>query len=75
VDRGTVEALCRDHPALFQEIEVKYEENEHSLEMHISLLKYVFGEKEFTLVPLMVGHVEENLDKYGQALLPLWLDQ
>lgn len=54
---------------------MKYEENEHSLEMHISMIKQTFHGKDFTLVPLMVGFVEKDLDKYGQALQPYWEDE
>jgi MEMO1 family protein len=44
---------CKD--ADFNKVQTKYEENEHSLEMHLPYIRKAFGDKQITLVPLMVG--------------------
>jgi AmmeMemoRadiSam system protein B len=40
------------------------EEKEHSLEMHLPLIKSVFGDNPFTLVPIMVGGIDVTLEDY-----------
>jgi len=53
IDTGTVKSLVDDK--VFGQIEKRFEENEHSLEMHIPFIRHVFAEKEIKMVPLMVG--------------------
>lgn len=40
------------------------EENEHSLEMHLPFIKKIFGDNEFKLVPIMVGHIDKKSQEY-----------
>lgn len=43
--------------------------------MHLPYIKKIFAEKDFKLVPLMVGQVPiEKQQAYAQALLPLFKD-
>ena len=78
VDVETVQRLSEVKEAQFDIIATKYEENEHSLEMHLPFIKKMFydANKEVLLVPLMVGQVPmDRLQAYAKALLPLFLDQ
>lgn len=63
----------------FNAIQLKYEENEHSLEMHLPFIKKVFddaGNPDVKLVPLMVGEIpKEKYKLYAKALLPLFQDE
>jgi MEMO1 family protein len=57
------------------QIGLKYEEAEHSLEMHIPYIQKIFKDanKEFVLVPLMVGDMKKDrLPEFAQRLLNLW---
>lgn len=56
-DTNMIEDLTANHPELFEKLDIKTAANEHSLEMEFPLLKYIFKEKKFLLVPIMVGHV------------------
>lgn len=56
IDKAGVERLCSLDEDLFQQIDKKYEENEHSLEMHIPYIRKMFqGRDDLLLLPLMVG--------------------
>ena len=57
IDRDNVVDLCKRHKEYIQEIDLDYEENEHSLEMHCPYIAKVFkdAEKDFVMVPIMVG--------------------
>lgn len=48
----------------------KVEEDEHSLEMHLPFIKKALGLHEFKLVPIMVGEIEGDEEKYGKLLAP-----
>jgi AmmeMemoRadiSam system protein B len=71
-----VKKLESSKDAEFTRVQTKYEENEHSLEMHLPYIRKVFGDKNITLVPLMVGQVPSNkLSDYAKALLPYFKDE
>ncbi len=54
---------------MFQQVEKEYEENEHSLEMHLPYIRKIFQGQDIKLVPLMVGHVKESsFQAYGKIL-------
>lgn len=56
IDKEVVNKLVSIDGELFQKIDKKYEENEHSLEMHIPYIRKMFeGRDDVLLVPLMVG--------------------
>ena len=63
----------------FNKIQLKYEENEHSLEMHLPFIKKIFadeGKPDVKLIPLMVGEIPKAKYKlYAKALLPLFMDE
>ncbi|TNV76614.1 hypothetical protein FGO68_gene2581 [Halteria grandinella] len=76
IDVEVVQKLCSLDGEMFQQIDKKYEENEHSLEMHLPYLRHVFASNpDVKLIPLMVGHLpDETFDKYGAILAPYFLD-
>ena len=44
--------------------------------MHLPYIKQIFVEKDFSLLPLMVGQVPmEKLSAYASELLPLFKDE
>ena len=60
----------------FKELDKKQDENEHSIEMQVPLLKYIFKDKNISLIPIMVGMIETaNMDKYGFFLKKWILDR
>ena len=57
-------------------MQTKYEENEHSLEMHLPYISKIFSEKKILLLPLMVGSIpSKKLPDYAKALLPFFMDE
>ena len=77
IDKAGVKALCAiEDGTLFQQIDTKYEENEHSLEMHIPYIRKVFqGREDLLLLPVMVGQIPPSRSqKYGEALSQFMLD-
>ena len=60
IDTATAEKLVSENRGLFARLDVSNAEDEHSLEMMLPFLKYVFGEKKFTVLPIMVGHLTED---------------
>ena len=57
-------------------MQTKYEENEHSLEMHLPYISKIFSEKKILLLPLMVGSIpSKKLPDYAKALLPYFMDE
>lgn len=80
IDKEAVDRLCQAsneaEGVSFTKIAVKYEENEHSLEMHLPFIKKVFtdeGKPDVKLVPLMVGEIPKAKYKaYAKVLLPLF---
>ena len=44
IDHVTIEELLQHDDQLFQKIDVKYEQNEHSLEMHCPYIKKAFAD-------------------------------
>jgi AmmeMemoRadiSam system protein B len=50
----------KNHEEYFQRVDKKYEENEHSLEMHLPYIRKMFDKRtgsknDIKIVPLMVG--------------------
>ena len=60
IDTATAEKLCSENKGLFARLDIGNAEDEHSLEMMLPFLKYVFGDKSFTVLPIMVGHLSEQ---------------
>lgn len=60
----------------FSRIQTKFEENEHSLEMHCPYIRKIFKGKDIKMVPLMVGDIpKDKWAGYAKLLLPLFLDE
>lgn len=76
IDEKAVNELLKK--GMIELIGKNYEENEHSLEMHLPFIKKVFKDanKEFKLVPLMVGKIpKEKQNEFADMLLPLFMDE
>ena len=60
---------------LFDEMQLSVDEREHSLEMHLPYIMHVMGDRPYTLVPIMVGALNEAAEeKYGKLLAPYLAD-
>lgn len=57
----------------FVTISKKDEQEEHSLEMHLPFIKYIFGENKFTLIPIMVGNLDNEKEIYFGKILSEYL--
>lgn len=52
------------------------DEAEHSLEMHAPFIKQVFGDKEITLVPVVVGGIDFKFEQaMGKVFAPYLADE
>ena len=73
VDLNTIEILS--HDSNFIKLSQSTCLNEHSIEMELPFLKYIFDKKDFTLVPLMIGETTfEQNKKIGELLYDLYKD-
>lgn len=74
-DSEAAAKLCNDHPKLFKRLDAQTAAKEHSLEMECPLLKYIFKDKLFTVIPIMVGAVSDAVaGEVAKALEPLISD-
>ena len=55
IDREVTEALAEKEYFTYYTLE--QDEKEHSLELHLPYIQKIFGVKDFTLVPMVVGAV------------------
>jgi AmmeMemoRadiSam system protein B len=55
--------LLTNFPKLFKKLDCRKAEIEHSMEMEFPLLKYVFGDTPFKIVPIMVGSINLDISK------------
>ncbi|OHS98707.1 Protein MEMO1 like protein [Tritrichomonas foetus] len=70
-DTEACNALTSKFPKLFKKLDRDTASIEHSMEMEFPLLKYIFKEKPFTLVPIMVGQLSPNqIIETAEALKP-----
>ena len=59
----------------FDEMSVSVDEREHSLEMHLPYIVQVMGQRQYTLVPIMVGAINEAAEqRFGRLLAPYLAD-
>jgi AmmeMemoRadiSam system protein B len=73
IDTLTTEKLIKDN--LFFKLSESVDLNEHSIEMEMPFLKYIFGQKDFNLLPIVVGQNDyENNKKIGKVLFDLYED-
>ena len=82
VDEETVTSLSDQSEAAglsISRIQLKYEENEHSLELHLPYIQKCFkdaGKTDVKLVPLMIGKIKDKeYHDYAKLLLPLFKDE
>ena len=60
---------------LFDEMQLSVDEREHSLEMHLPYIVHVMGGVDYTLVPIMVGALNDGAEKrFGHLLAPYLAD-
>jgi AmmeMemoRadiSam system protein B len=71
IDRDVVKELGKINNFIY--LNKKDEEKEHSLEMHLPYIRKVFGENEFKLVPIMVGHLNKNGEELFGKILSKYL--
>lgn len=74
VDTQTMDKLLKEKNSFFTLPQTTCV-REHSIEMELPFLKYIFGKKDFKIVPLMIGQcdLEENV-KIGKNLYDLYED-
>eukprot|EP01022_Parablepharisma_sp_SALTPOND_P025349 TRINITY_DN58_c0_g1_i1.p1 TRINITY_DN58_c0_g1~~TRINITY_DN58_c0_g1_i1.p1 ORF type:complete len:331 (-),score=35.06 TRINITY_DN58_c0_g1_i1:37-1029(-) len=67
VDTEGIEKLSKIEG--FQLMSLKQDEAEHSLEMHLPFIRHVFGKAPIKLIPIMVGNIGPDKEKYyGEVL-------
>jgi AmmeMemoRadiSam system protein B len=60
----------------FYPIDKETDENEHSLEMQLPFIKYIFQDKDIMLLPIMVGHTSLEQDNlFANALSEYYNDK
>ncbi len=73
IDDATYDELAAT--GQFDEMSLAVDEREHSLEMHLPYIVQVMGERQYTLVPIMVGALSEAAEaRYGKLLAPYLAD-
>ena len=71
-DNEAAKKLCSEHPNLFKRLPCSTAEQEHSLEMECPILKYIFKDKLFSVLPIMVGAISDSQAReIAKALEPL----
>uniref|UniRef100_A0A7S0L3M3 Protein MEMO1 n=1 Tax=Coccolithus braarudii TaxID=221442 RepID=A0A7S0L3M3_9EUKA len=61
--------------AMFDEMELHVDEDEHSIELHLPYIVQVMQGQPFKLVPILVGALSvQSEQQYGRLLAPLLLD-
>ena len=74
VDTDTINKLLANKDLFFTLSETT-DVKEHSIEMEMPFLKYIFNKKDFSLIPIMVGHNDYMTNtKIGEALYDLYED-
>jgi AmmeMemoRadiSam system protein B len=74
IDVSVSQNLLSNFPNLFRKLDRPTFENEHSMEMQFPLLKYVFGKKDITIIPIMVGDLSLQQTKDVAAILREFTD-
>ena len=73
IDQAVYDELASSN--LFDEMQLSVDEREHSLEMHLPYIMHVMGTQPYTLVPIMVGALNEAAEaRYGKLLAPYLAD-
>ncbi len=72
IDKESVDLLSKIEG--FEILDLAVDEREHSLEMQLPYLRYIFGSKDFKLLPLMVGQTNLEIDRYFAKQLKSYFD-
>ena len=72
IDTDIVNELSKEKN--FDIVKKKDEEKEHSLEMQLPFLKMVFGDRDFKLIPIMVGNLNEKAEEYFGGVFKKYLE-
>lgn len=72
VNKNICHSLVNEHSSLFSYMQQDVDDNEHSLEMQYPLIKYVFGNQDVEIIPILVGSLnDEREEKITNILKPL----
>ena len=75
VDTNYIKKLLKKKD-LFFEVNKSVDIEEHSIEMELPFLKYIFNKKEFSIIPIIVGDNDLYTNKkIGNALYELYQDK
>lgn len=77
VDREVVDGLLENAQdsggARFVKMGFDMDEAEHSIEMHLPFIKYVFRDADVKVVPIVVGSLSEEKEKQFGRVLSSWI--
>ena len=74
VDTKTTNYLLKDSEHFFS-FSPSDDVNEHSIEMELPFLKYIFKDKKFSILPMVIGHGDLDKNKeLGKCLYDLYED-
>ncbi|KAH9175276.1 UPF0103-domain-containing protein [Lactarius sanguifluus] len=69
LDRPTIDEL--NNTGQFSQMELGTDEDEHSIEMHLPYIRKVFEGKDISIVPILVGAIDEKKEAaFGRILAP-----
>lgn len=72
VNGNIIDEIIKAAPSeMFGFINPDDDEEEHSIEMQLPLLKYIIGEKDIKIVPIYVGSLGNQLDRIEKICEPL----
>lgn len=75
MDLETKENLLNKRGSHFFTLPQSIDIKEHSIEMEMPFLKYIFGDKKLKVLPIMVGNTDLNINReIGSYLYPLYED-
>ena len=75
VDNNSIKKLMKKSNIFF-EISKSIDINEHSIEMELPFLKQIFNDKEFSIIPIIVGDNNyETNKKIAEILYELYMDK
>ena len=75
VDNNSIKKLVKKSNIFF-EISKSIDINEHSIEMELPFLKQIFNDKEFSIIPIIVGDNNyETNKKIAEILYELYMDK
>nr|ODN91208.1 protein MEMO1 [Cryptococcus depauperatus CBS 7841] len=74
LDLATIDELRKTN--IFSDMKSKVDEEEHSLEMHLPYIRFIFKEAGLKLIPILVGHLDATTSqKLSEVLSKYWDDK